>query len=305
MRRVFLLLLVASPASGGSFNDSGKGSAAADFLKQGVGARAVAMGEAFCAVADDASALFWNPGALTRIEKRAATAMHASGINSSYFNYGSYAQNLGPYGAAGASFQYQSQDTITETDDATGQDVGTFRPHDLAFTIGYAYAYSGLSFGIAGKFIRSVIIDSAQTEAVDFGILSPTYLNEKLRLAFTATNLGGRLKFEQEPERLPFALRLGSAYQILERWSAALDVGFPNDNDPYVALGTEYTLPAGGDWNLTGRMGFNSRTIGDVTGITGFSFGVGFVYQKLSVDYGFVPFGAVGNIQRASVSARF
>lgn len=307
MRRGILAFLLACPALSlaGSFNSSGKGSTAAEFLKLGVGARAVSMGEAYSAVADEASALFWNPGAITRVEKRAVTAMHASGINSSYFEYGGYVQNFGRYGAAGVSFQSQSQDTITETDDATGRDGGTFRPHDLAVTLGYAYPFQGWSFGLAGKFIRSEIIDSDETGAVDFGILSPACLNGKLRFALTATNLGGRIKFEQESERLPFALRLGSAYKILDSWSAAFDVGLPNDNDPYVALGTEYVMPVGSDWSMAGRMGFNSRTIGDVTGFTGYSVGVGFAYEKLIVDYGFVPFGSVGNVHRASVSAKF
>ena len=43
------------------------GTTAAQFLKIGIGARALALGGAYSAIADDASALYWNPGGLSRI----------------------------------------------------------------------------------------------------------------------------------------------------------------------------------------------------------------------------------------------
>jgi threonine dehydratase len=39
------------------------------FLKIGVGARAEGMGGAFVAVADDPSAVFWNPAGIARLEE--------------------------------------------------------------------------------------------------------------------------------------------------------------------------------------------------------------------------------------------
>src|SRR4051812_46483804 len=45
------------------------GTASADFLKLGVGARYLAMGEAATAVADDANAIFWNPANIARLKR--------------------------------------------------------------------------------------------------------------------------------------------------------------------------------------------------------------------------------------------
>ncbi len=66
---VFLLTLSASPCSGDKF--------AAEFLRLGVGARALGMGEAFVAVADDASAPYWNPAGLAYLDSRQVLFMHA------------------------------------------------------------------------------------------------------------------------------------------------------------------------------------------------------------------------------------
>jgi len=69
---VVLLLLVgsrraAAPASG----------YAGEFLALGAGARALALGSAFVALADDATAGYWNPAGLVRLSSRQLHLMHA------------------------------------------------------------------------------------------------------------------------------------------------------------------------------------------------------------------------------------
>jgi len=50
---------------------------AGEFLKIGVGARALGMGGAFVSVADDASAVYWNPSGLVFLRKGQLLGMHA------------------------------------------------------------------------------------------------------------------------------------------------------------------------------------------------------------------------------------
>lgn len=310
----FLLLLCLAHASwGAAFGSSARGTTTASFLKLGVGARAVSMGEAYSAVADEASALYWNPAALIRIGNRSAMLMHAAYIDSGFFNYAAYGQNLGKLGAFGVGAQYLSMGKMSQTDE-TGGEVASFTPSDLAVSLGYACEIrnldpisllKGFSLGLSAKFIRSTIVDSAKTWAVDGGILSPNYVADKLRLALVLANVGGKVKFEREPEDLPLSLKIGAAYKADEQWLLSAEVGAPRDNRPYVALGTEYLWALGQGLRVAGRAGFNSRTLGDLPGFNSISFGLGFMHQKASLDYGLVPFGHVGLVHRISLSFNF
>lgn len=54
------------------------GTDAAAFINRGVGARAMAMGGAFTSVCDDASALYWNPAGMGKLNKYSITTMSQS-----------------------------------------------------------------------------------------------------------------------------------------------------------------------------------------------------------------------------------
>jgi hypothetical protein len=74
-------------------NPAGATRLAGEFMALGAGARALGMGGAFGAVADDASAVYWNPAGIAGIEKRQALAMHAEQFgNLVNYNFGSYVQ---------------------------------------------------------------------------------------------------------------------------------------------------------------------------------------------------------------------
>src|SRR5579864_4100780 len=117
-----------------AFSSNDKGTTTANFLKLGVGARAEAMGEAYSAVADDASSLYWNPSGLARIEQNSVSLMHAPYLASTYYDYGAYAHRWGNH-TLGTGIQYFSAGSIAETDENNAS-LGSFSPYDLAFSFG-------------------------------------------------------------------------------------------------------------------------------------------------------------------------
>ena len=65
--KILLILVMFCPAASGETGDGGYADA---FLRLGLGARAMGMGGAFVAVADDATGGFFNPAGLVQITKR-------------------------------------------------------------------------------------------------------------------------------------------------------------------------------------------------------------------------------------------
>jgi len=261
------------------------------------------MGDAYAAAADEAGALYWNPAALTSIENRSALLAHAAYLDSSAYEYAAFAQRLGR-GAYGLGLQYFSAGSIPETD-AAGVETGSFAPSDLAFSVGYARKLEAGSAGVAVKLVRSRILKTAQTAALDAGLLSAPQLDGRLRLAATVSNLGGSLRYDDAKEELPAAFRLGAAAALSERWTATLDLALPRDNRPYPALGTEYRVKTGERMRLALRAGFNARAVGDVEGFSGVSFGLGFTLDRAALDYAAVPFGDLGMTHRIGLSLAF
>jgi hypothetical protein len=282
---------------------AGNGTTTADFLNLGVGARAIGIGGAYSAVADDATAMYWNPAALTRVSENSAAFMYSPYLADTALDYGAYAHNFGSGGALGVSVDYFSDGSIPITQNFQNQ--GTANPYNLAASVGYAYLLDGFSAGIDAKFIRSEIVTSADGEAFDAGILSPAYLGDRLRLALTAANIGSSIKFDQVSEPLPLAFRLGSAFQITENWLVSCDVGLPARADPYVAVGTEYKIAGNDVVTLAGRAGYSSYTLDSISGFSGASFGFGIAYGGMDLDYAFVPYGGLGQAHRVSLSFKW
>ncbi len=85
------------------------GISTAQFLKIGVGGRAAALGEAFMAISDDASALYWNPAGLAQFTKNQVIFSHniwVVDINHDFLGAVYHLDNDNTFGTSLTSFQW-------------------------------------------------------------------------------------------------------------------------------------------------------------------------------------------------------
>lgn len=132
------------------------GETGAQFLKIGVGARACAMGEAFGAVADDATAIYWNPAGLGQLGKIELVGMQNFWFLDMSYQYVAAAFPLAlRYGTIGAAAAYSSSGKIPKYEDF--QKVGEYTAYDACGTVAYANKIGGLHFGAGVKLIQQGI----------------------------------------------------------------------------------------------------------------------------------------------------
>lgn len=287
------------------------GTTSAQFLKLGVNARAIAMGEAYSCVSDGSDSIYWNPAGLDKVEKHSLSLMHAVYLQEIFYDFASYAKRFGKIGALGLSIQYLNAGSIDQTDEF-GTNVGTFQPSHTALSIGWAMKLlefefleekNEFSLGVSAKLIQSRIIETAYAGALDLGMLwSPV---EKCWLGIAAQNIGPSFKFKNELDHLPLNFKIGSSYQVSNPFLLALDVNFPRDNDPNMGFGMEYKKKLSQDFSMAGRTGFNTKTTPDISGLSTISAGLGFNFKNNEIDFAWVPFGDLGHTYRISYAKKF
>ena len=96
-----------------------------NFLSHGVGARALGMGGAFVAVADDATATYWNPAGLTKVKKHSFSAMYSDTFSTGdgswlsrglvTYNFVNYVYQIEDIGSLGLSWIRLGVDDIPRT----------------------------------------------------------------------------------------------------------------------------------------------------------------------------------------------
>ncbi|OGR64564.1 MAG: hypothetical protein A2X31_08410 [Elusimicrobia bacterium GWB2_63_22] len=308
-----LLLAAALPAGAVDdpryFAKTAAGTTTADFLNLPVGARAAAMGGAYSAVAEEASAIYWNPAGLVQIPKLSAVFMRAQYVEDISYQYAAYAHRLNYDSVLAASILMTDIGSIDRTD-VSGNTLGAFTPRDQVFTLSYSKAVLefsdkdiDVSIGVSAKYIRSTIVESAKAYAGDIGIMTYNFGDIPYRLAVTATNMGGGLKYAEESNPLPLTLKLGGAINPFRNMLVAADVVFPKSNRPNVLFGAELATAPNELTRLCVRGGLNAQQIRD--GLTGFSMGLGATLHFFSLDYAFVPMGELGTTHRISLTFDF
>jgi hypothetical protein len=299
---------------------------AAEFLKIGVGARALGMGGAFVSVADDASAAYWNPAGLVQLEQREAMLMGASQfggvVDHEVGTFVAPLKTASSRAALGITLIRVGVDDINVTKDAkVGEDqngnpiidpnrVEQKSAYDLALLLTYAHGWGDRwSGGFNLKLVRQSLVG----EGASFGV---------------GADLG--FHFQASPT-LAMGLRLADITTTQLFW----DTGRKETVGPSVTIGahTSHNIDA-----LQGKLivGFDSRfsfegldeqfETGNLSGIVlpgaefwfrnlvairagsdagNFTAGAGVRYKQVGADYAYLGHDELDSTHRVSALFRF
>lgn len=313
-----------------SWADTVDGTATAQFLRLGQGARPQGMGGAFSAVADDVSASYWNPAGLAFLQKQEVTFTHLQFIESIKSEYVAYALPLKKIKSTlSAAFTYLNLGDFDKRD-ASGASLGSGSLSAMAASAGYSIMLTPqFGAGVNAKYVQQDLdVETGSGVAFDAGLLFHL-MPERLSLGAAISNVGGKIKTGTESEDLPTTIRGGLAFRpIPKKLLLAVDAEQPLDSDLKIRLGSEYFLvplfairlgyeqqaSAGG--GLTAGLGIqltqeadrssDDRTFGANTRAwsnKGDTFNWGAI--DASIDYAFVNLQEFDDVHRFTVTLKF
>ncbi len=278
------------------------------------------MGEAFVALADDATALYWNPAGILQVKNSQITYMHNFWFQDITYDYIGYVFGLrsGVPAESGSDEKFgisaimlNSGEIQRTLEDASGNYTGPgnkFTAYDICLAFTYAWKMAeNYSFGTNLKFVRSSIDDvTGYAVSADFGFLFNPI--DRLSIGVNAQNaiLPIPIRYYRGNtgvsalHTLPMNVKVGAAYRLYDNLTLGLDVNVPIDNKLNVHIGAEYWYG-----NFALRLGYKTDFIMDIDALSGLSAGMGFKWQSYQADYAFVPYGDLGFTHRVSLSVKF
>lgn len=335
MKRIYTYLISIILCSTYLFSVDKTGTTAAKFLSIGAGSAAVSMGGAFTSVANDATAMYWNPAGLGFYKTKEVYFNHANWIADISYDYFGFTIPLSARNSLGINITSVTMDEMEVTRYGNENTGETFKAADYALGVTYAINLTDrFSIGFNGKYIQQSIASShARGGAVDLGTIFETPFG--FRLGTSISNFGPKLKMTGDDlliaadvnqtiegnnesitsilstDRfdLPLVLRfgisdeivLGSFFRLL--WS--LDAVSPNDNANYINSGFEISMLN----NLFFiRAGANSLFLNNSEKEYSFGLGLnvpGINNNKVLMNYSFESLEYLGNVQQVGISLKY
>jgi hypothetical protein len=329
-------ILILLPTLG--YGQSKVGTTAAPFLGIAVGARALGMGGAFTATADDATALYWNPAGIAGLDKFQAHFVHTDWLVDLNYDVVGAVIPLEDVGSLGAQLTLLTMpdQEITTTQQGGQEGIGVFySAGSMALGLSYARAFTDkFKLGFTGKYIREWIWhESASTVALDIGSLYTTDFHG-MRIGLAISNFGSDMRmtgrdllhfsdadgtregnnsrvlsqWQTDKWPLPLLMRFGLAMEVLQRkenrLTVALDALHPNDNRESINLGGDYAYRE----QFFARAGYKSLLLENSE--EGLTAGAGIriktrAGQAFGFDAAYEDFGRFDAVYKYSVSVSY
>ncbi|MDI6809752.1 MAG: PorV/PorQ family protein [Candidatus Eisenbacteria bacterium] len=305
---VVMLAVLLPSATEGAKQFAKVGTFGGSFLKIGIGARAAALADAYVAIADDASAIYWNPAGIARLTGRTLSVNHLALPADIAFDQAAYVFSPGFFpGVIGFNARALTMDQMERRTVYHPEGDGTyFDAGDMAFGVTYARSLTDkFSTGINLNWIQSGLDEyTAKTQTFDVGTLYDTGFRS-IRIGMCIQNIGSELKHFERAARVPTTFRVGMSMNLMRNDVHSLltsgEFSHPPDNQERASWAMEYSF---NDY-LYFRSGykFNYDTEGFAAG-TGVRFPTG-AQAIAKVDYAYNDWGTLGGTHRVSLELTF
>lgn len=310
MRPVYLAVaLLTAPSAARAAGATGAGT-----LRRPLSARMVAMSEAYGALPAGLSSLGANPAGLVAEKKLALESTLARGLIDDSFSFLGVAAptRLGVL-AVGAAYYDGGKIDLKFAD---GSNSVRSAQRDMVGMLSFAREVgAGVSLGLTAKFYRFELAQEARASgmAADAGAQWHAPVRG-LVLGAAVQNAGKGVRYEQETDPLPLALRGGAS------WTWAMKAGQEEASSYYEGLRTIFSAEAlkARDEKVAGLLGVefaldfkNLSSIALRAGhafnrdVNGISIGAGVRERRYSLDYAFDSRGTLGNAHQVTLGARF
>ncbi len=314
--------LVTSTLQSQDFNKGGR--TAFQFLKIGIGARQVALGEACIASVRDVNSVFWNPAGISGIGSAEASFSYADWFaDLAYFSgaAGFRWRDIGTFAVSYASLGYGEIPEALVTISGGGSDTRTgksFTGSDLLIGLSYARDFTlQLSIGFTVKYLKEkLFVYGVDLFAFDVGTYYDTQF-KGIRFAMAAQNFAGSVKWLERSDReegydIPLVYRVGASIGLLGATDAFVDAGgehrFEMNVDAIHTNDYAERLHVGGEYRfsdllaLRGGYRFNYEE-----GNWSFGFGLNYEFSGMEVqtDYAYVSYEFLDTPHRLTVSLGF
>lgn len=278
------------------------GSTSGQFLKLGVSARAMGMGEAFLVVVDDASCVYYNPACLPLICGKDISLTHTkwfADINHEFAGIASSFRDIGTFGISLVSLYTDAIEVTTPLQpDGTGE---TFYATNYAVGVSYGrFLTDRTSIGLTARYIGlSLYHYNVGALSFDLGTLFRTDI-KGFRFGMKISNFGPNLRFINEFYSLPMSFSFGAAFEPIPSLTFASVTTKPTDDEDVLNTGFEYRLNK--YFALRGgyKFGYDVET---------WSYGVGFAVPlgnaMAKLDYAYSDLGVLSGSHRITMGFSF
>lgn len=309
------------------------GTAGLQFLKLGVDARAIGMGEAYTAVTDDISSVYWNPAGLALTRNNQFLFSHTNWFADIKHEFVA-ASRFTDIGVFGLSISYLHMDYMDITTEEMFRPTGeTFSPYNLALGLTYANQFTDrFTFGFTGKFLRENLGWEEQHAVNGFSIDVGTTYNigwNNLIIGMALRNFGPDLEYtvdndedglfdedpfdlidndgdglidedrEEYPFKLPMNFSLGIAMDLYRKGNNSLIASAQLDN----CVDRKETWNVGGEYKMgvfAIRAGYQFNY--DEAGLSlGLGWRVPVNFAIIDIDYAYT---SMGDLEEASFMSK-